>query len=442
YIPGPLTIFEKIKKLLPGHTMIMRNGNISIKQYWRIRNNHFHHDLIESKRSIRELLQDSVKIQLMSDVPLGVFLSGGIDSSIIVALMAQEMNQPVKTFSIGFEDSTYNELEYTRLIAKKYNTEHHEFIVKPDAVSLTEKLLDYLDEPLGDFSIFPTYLVSKMAHKYVKVALSGDGGDELFAGYDTYLADKMATYYTKLPEMLKDGIIAKLFESIRPSSKKKGFINRTKRFLEGMQLPHNLHHTRWMVFLKHAEKELLYTPELRMSNSMDEEYQFIYRYFDEAMDYDQGDTLNQQLYVDLKTYLPDNILVKVDRMSMSTSLETRVPFLDYRFVELISSFPGHLKQKGLKTKWILKQAMKDLLPQEILTRGKEGFSIPIKNWLQNELKPMMMDVLSPNKIKREGFFNERYIERLKAEHLNGTQNHSHRLWSLMVFEIWMQKYLN
>jgi len=442
YIPAPLTIFKDIHKLLPGHSLTFRNGNIEIKRYWDITYQDHELSEYETKQNIRELLQDSVKIRLMSDVPLGVFLSGGTDSSIIVALMAQVMDQPVKTFSIGFEDSTYNELNYARIIAKQFNTEHHEFIIKPDAVNLTENLIGFLDEPLGDFSIFPTYLVSKMAREYVKVVLSGDGGDELFAGYDTYIADKVATYYDRLPGFIKNRLIKKVFDSIPPSSKKKGFINRSKRFIEGTRLPKNLRHARWMSFLQPEEKNLLYADIMKRNLVNEDPYKFIYHYFNEAAFNNSHDGLNQQLYVDLKTYLVDDILVKVDRMSMATSLETRVPFLDYRFIEFISSIPGDLKLKGIKTKWILKQSMVDILPKEILFRGKEGFSIPIKNWLQNELKPMMMDVLSPDRIKREGYFNFEYIERLKNEHLKGIENHSHRIWALMMFEMWQDKFLH
>jgi len=441
YIPGPLTIFRDIKKVMQGHYLVLQDGKIQTRAYWNIQENHSNHNLAELKQHIRELLQDSVKIRLMSDVPLGAFLSGGIDSSIIVALMARVMDRPVKTFSIGFEESTYNELEYTRIIARRFKTEHHEFIIKPDAISLTEKLLGYLDEPLGDFSIFPTYLVSKMAREYVTVALSGDGGDELFAGYDTYIADKMASYYQRMPKSVQNGLVTKFVNSIPPSAKKKGFVNRSKRFIEGTLLPNRLRHARWMIFFQQNEKDLLYNENLKKNLSDTDPYHYLYSYFDEAKRYDPKDELNQQLYVDIKTYLVDDILVKVDRMSMAESIEARAPFLDYRFVELISSIPGNLKLKGMKTKWILKDAMKDLLPREILTRGKEGFSIPIKNWLQNELKPMMMDILSSDRIASGGLFNSRYIDKMKIEHLDGTQNHSHRLWALMVFEIWKDKYL-
>lgn len=440
YIPAPLSIFQDIRKLPPGHTLTFRDNEIWVRNYWDVdvKSNGKTYD--EYVHNLKDLLQDSVKIRLMSDVPLGAFLSGGIDSSIIVALMAQVMDQPVKTFSIGFEDSSYNELKYARLVAEKFNTEHHEFIIKPDAVDLADNLLKFLDEPFGDFSIFPTYLVSKMARDFVTVTLSGDGGDELFGGYDTYIADAMAKYYNRLPRALRNGFLTKVLDMVPPSSKKKGLINRAKRFVEGMKLPEDLRHTRWMIFLQDFEKSQLYAQDMKSGILEKDPYKFIRRYFANVA-YNQDDEINQQMYVDVKTYLVDNILVKVDRMSMATSLEARVPFLDHRFVEFAGSVPGKYKLQGRKTKMILKQSMEELLPKEILYRGKEGFSIPIKNWLKNELKPMMMDTLSPEKIKREGFFNPDYVEILKNEHLSGRENHSHRLWALMIFGRWYDIYM-
>ncbi len=440
YIPAPLSIFQDIKKLPAGYTLTFHNKNIRLKNYWELHFKTNGHAEMKIQKDIRDLLQDSVRIRLISDVPLGAFLSGGIDSSTIVALMSRVMDRPVKTFSIGFEDSTYNELKYARIIAKTFNTEHHEFIIKPDAVELTENLLNYLDEPFGDFSIFPTYLVSKMAREFVTVVLSGDGGDELFAGYDTYIADKMYLRYLKLPPFLRNGLLKKMMNLIPPSSKKKGLINKVKRFVEGTALPEDLRHVRWMIFLQEAEKEQLYHPNMRSGIFEKDSYRFIRNHF-QNIAYHKQDETNQQLYVDIKTYLVDDILVKVDRMSMATSLEARVPFLDYRFVELCASIPSHLKLNGRKTKYILKKSMEDLLPREILYRGKEGFSIPIKNWLKKELKPMMTDVLSAEKINREGFFDSQYVEKLKTEHIKGIKNHSHRLWALMVFGKWYELYM-
>jgi len=273
------------------------------------------------------------------------------------------------------------------------------------------------------------------------VVLSGDGGDELFGGYDTYIADKVAGRFLKLPRWLRDGFLTKIINAIPPSPKKKGLINRAKRFVEGLKLPEDLQHTRWMIFLQEIEKGLLYTDAMKSGLMTDDDFQFIRHYFDKVIP-QTNDKINQQMYVDVKTYLVDDILVKVDRMSMATSLEARVPFLDYRFAEFAASIPGAAKLQGKKSKIILKQAMEDLLPKEILYRGKEGFSIPIKNWLKEDLKPMMMDMLAPEKIQREGFFQVDFVEKLKTEHLKGVENHSHRLWALMIFGKWYDLYMH
>jgi len=439
YVPAPYTIFENIYKLPAGHSLsVEANGKVDIRQYWELRfnENGYHEQDLEKK--LAALLQDAVKIRLMSDVPLGAFLSGGIDSSIVVGLMAKVMDQPVKTFSIGFEDSTYNELHYARQIAKLFKTEHREFIIKPNALELTEKLVHHLDEPLGDFSIFPTYLVSKMARDYVTVVLSGDGGDELFGGYDTYVADLTYQRYRKVPAFLRKGIVEPAVSILPPTEKKKGLVNKARRFLEGAKHPEDLRHVRWMIFLSAAEKHELYGEALKGWRDNQAAYGYIRNFFAQANSNDEG---NRQSFVDIKTYLADDIMVKVDRMSMATSLEARAPFLDYRVAELAATIPSGLKIHGTTTKYILKKAMADLLPHEILHRGKEGFSIPIKNWLRNELKPVMLDVLSSDNIKRDGFFNDGYVQSLIKEHLDGVENHSHRLWALMVFGIWRDVYL-
>jgi len=434
YIPAPESIFKEIRKLPPGHFLILRDGQLTVQRYWQIPPQGSNSKSEEDhSQSLRELLQDSVRLRLISDVPLGAFLSGGIDSSTIVALMAQVMNQPVKTFSIGFEEASYNELEYARLIARTFQTEHHEFIIKPDAIELVEKLIFHLDEPFGDFSIFPTYLVSRMARDYVTVVLSGDGGDELFGGYDTYLADKYARFYHRIPRWIRRYALEPVVHALPPTPKKKGLINILKRFVEGCQHPEDLAHVRWMIFLSERDKERLYTADVQFALGSGNGYAFMEDYFRQAS---QRDPINADIFVDLNTYLVDDILVKVDRMSMATSLEARVPFLDHRVVEYSFSIPGDLKVKGAKRKYILKKSMEGLLPREILTRGKEGFSIPIKNWLRRELKDLMLDVLSAEKIKRQGLFDVQYVQRLVDEHLRGVENHSHRLWALMMFELW------
>ncbi len=437
YIPSPYSIFKKIRKLPPGHFLIFRDHGIKTRKYWDV--DFDSDDGCLTDEGLQELIRDAVKLRLVSDVPLGAFLSGGIDSSTIVGLMAGAMDRPVKTFSIGFEDQSYNELNYARTVAQKFNTEHTEFIIQPDAVDLVEKLVYFLDEPLGDFSIFPTYLVSKMARDYVTVVLTGDGGDELFAGYDTYIADKIAARLGFLPGFLRTNVIKPVVNLFPPQEQKKGLINKMRRFFEGIEYPEDLQHVRWMVFLSEIDRHQLFNEDLAASMNGESTYQFIRNYFNQSSPLDR---LNKQNFVDFKTYLVDNILVKVDRMSMATSLEARVPFLDHRVVESSFKIPGNLKLNGRNSKFVLKRTMKNLLPEQILHRDKQGFSIPIKNWIRNELRPLMLDVLHPDKLKKQGIFDQTFVSKLVNEHLRGSENHSHRLWALMMFELWHDQFAN
>ena len=389
-------------------------------------------------QALYDLLKDAVRMRLISDVPLGVFLSGGIDSSTIVCMMSEMVDHPVKTFSIGFDDPSYNESKYARLVAEHFGTEHHELTIQPDAVKLVEGLVKYLDEPLADVSIFPTYLVSQLARQNVTVVLSGDGGDELFAGYEWYIADKIERYYRKLPAAVRNRWLPQVIDHIPPTSRKKGFVNKLKRFVEGCILPDSLQHFRWNIFMTAEKKNYLYGETLKSAVDSLSTYSRLIAYLKA---YEEADPLWQQQFADINTFLVDDILVKVDRMSMANSLEARTPFLDYRVVEFAARLPSHLKLKGFQTKYLLKRCMARKLPREILNRKKEGFSIPMKNWLRGELRPLMQDVLSSERIKKEGLFNAPYIEKLKTEHLHGAANHAHQLWSLMVFEIWRDMYL-
>ncbi len=438
YIPRSYSIFQDIHKLLPAHYLIYERGKITIRPYWHLSFQASEESEGKLAEQFVALLTDAVKIRLMSDVPLGAFLSGGLDSSSVVALMSRSSNNGVKTFSIGFADKTYNELPYARRVAQVFATEHHEEFINPDIVDLTAKLIHHLDEPLGDFSIFPTFLVSEMARRHVKVVLSGDGGDELFAGYDTYIADRLARKFSCLPRFLRTNCLAAIADQLRPSEKKKGLRNRIKRFAEGARLPADLQHVRWMIFLQNAEKQRLYSSDFLRDLGDFDAHDLMLEQFASC---NSNDPLDQQQYVDIHTYLVDDILVKVDRMSMATSLEARVPFLDYRFVEFAATVPSHLRLRGKTSKYLLKRAMTDILPIEIIQRNKEGFSIPIKNWMKKELKPMMLDALSPASIKKSGFFDSNTVQSLIHEHLQGRENHSHRLWALMVFQLWWQQTL-
>ncbi len=322
---------------------------------------------------LAEMIDDAVRLQLMSDVPLGAFFSGGIDSSTVVASMSAATSIPVKTFSIGFGDPTYNELPYARAVAKRFGTDHYEEYLEPDIVDLAERLVGNLDEPFGDFSIFSTYLVSEVARRKVKVVLSGDGGDEMFGGYETYVAQDMDRYYRWLPAPLRRQVLPALLDAVPPQPAKKGLINKTKRFVEGARLPGALQHTRWMMFLDRQNKAELYNPDLFKRVNGNSADQVMEKYFQRMAGFDP---LAQQQYVDIKTYLADNILVKVDRMSMAVSLEARVPLLDYRIVEFAVNLPARMKLSKGQTKRILRKAVANRLPEEILSKPKEGFQHP------------------------------------------------------------------
>ncbi len=443
YIPAPFSIFKSIKKLPAGHYLLFKNDKIEIKKYWNLTDNLTRDKKTKSFMELKEeflfLLRESVEMRMISDVPLGSFLSGGLDSSAIVAMMSQASKEKIKTFSVGFEEKSYSELQYSDIISKKFGTDHYVKNLSPDINDLVSFLTDFLDEPLGDFSNFPTYLVSKTAREKVTVALSGDGGDEIFGGYEHYIAQKMAkTIDLPLIRSIHPAF-SKITNLFPPSKLKKGFVNRIKRFSEGLANPYDERHFRWMKFLSNVQKKELYTPEFFESsflNKLNEREPFK-EYFDDTKNFEG---INKDLYLDFKTYMVDNILVKVDRMSMATSLEARVPLLDKKMVEFAFSLPPEYKLKGNTTKWFFKKAMENILPKEIIYRRKEGFSIPIKNWLKTDLKDLMMEYLSPERIKNAGVLNPEYVNRLITEHLNNKQNHAHRLWSFILFNIWTEKF--
>lgn len=433
YIPAPYTIYKDVFKLPAGHSLVLENGQVKVNEYWDVPYQPVRQSEAECVEILSGLLKEAVRMRLISDVPLGAFLSGGIDSSTVVGYMSQSMNEPVQTFSIGFEDSTYNELPYAETVARHFKTNHHVEVLDPDYASLAESLVCQHDEPFADTSIFPTYLVSKVARQKVKVALSGDGGDELFAGYDTYRAEKVNRYYGLLPNALRQGVMPRFAEWLPPQRAKKGFINKIKRMVEGGALDPSLQHTRWMIFMNPGNKESLYCSDLRAELQDDWTSNFLNGYFEKAARFDR---LAQQQYVDIKTYLVDDILVKVDRMSMAVSLEARVPMLDPRIIEFAVNLPPHMKLNGSRTKSILRDAVKNLVPGSVLEKPKEGFSIPMKHWLCTSLKPMMLDLLSKDSLQKHGYFDHQVVAQWIREHLDGSVNHSHRLWALMVFEMW------
>jgi asparagine synthase (glutamine-hydrolysing) len=439
YVIAPRTVLKGIHKLPPGHYLLYRNGQVTVHRYWdaaAVRVIPWTDD--EAAEALRAALTRATVGQMMADVPLGAFLSGGIDSSSIVAMMAEASLQPVNSFSIGFDNGTYNELPYARQIAALFKTNHRERSVSPNLEELFEKLIVHLDEPFADVSLFPTFLVSQLAREHVTVALSGDGGDELFGGYDAYQAQELATRFAWMGDTLLPAAAA-VAAALPPTEKKKGLVNKFKRFTLGAtQAPDDLGHYRWMVYLGPRQKARLYAGSLQSALLGGDVYAPVR---DALARFGQNDLLNRQLYADLSLYLADDILVKVDRMSMATSLETRAPFLDADVMELAFSMPGDLKIRDGERKWILKRAMRDVLPREILTRKKEGFSIPMKNWLRRELAPLMQTLLAPSRMAARGLFEPSEVTRLVDSHIAGRENHAHTLFPLMVFERWCDAHL-
>jgi asparagine synthase (glutamine-hydrolysing) len=444
YVPAPYSIFRGIFKVPAGSFLTYKDGAVEITRYWDIPPPPEETAALPARRlaefedELYSLLKESIKLRLVSDVPLGAFLSGGIDSSAVVGLMRELGASPLRTFSIGFKDASYNELEHARRIARRFETDHEELIIEPKALDLTAKLVRHLDEPLGDFSIFPTYLVSDMARRSVTVALSGDGGDEIFAGYEHYQAQRIARRF---------GVAAagraahRITRRMRPAEQKKGTRNKLRRFTQAFENEPRLRHLRWMMFLSERDKAALYADGLKAAlggiRSIAERNPFREHYGRS----NGFDPTTGELYLDLKTYLPDDIMVKVDRMSMAVSLEAREPLLDHKLVEFAFRLPGPFKLRGLTTKWIFKKTLERLLPRDNIYRRKEGFSIPIKHWLRVELRDLVEEYLGEERIRREGMFEPAEVRRMRDAHAAGRENYSHQLWALLVFGIWRANYL-
>jgi asparagine synthase (glutamine-hydrolysing) len=439
YVIAPRTILKGVHKLPAGHYLLYRDGEVAVQRYWdaaAVPVRRWRED--DAAEALRETLKRAVLSQMMADVPLGAFLSGGIDSSSIVAFMSDASLQPVNSFSIGFDDGSYDELPYARDVATLFKTNHRERAVSPRLQELFDQLVVHLDEPFADVSLFPTYMVSQLAREHVKVALSGDGGDELFGGYDAYQAQQLAMRFSGVGDALMPAMAA-VAAALPPTEQKKGVVNKFKRFVQGAALaPEDLGHYRWMVYLGARAKRRLYAPSLQAALVQSDVYRPIRQ---TLARYGGDDLLNRQLYTDLSLYLADDILVKVDRMSMATSLETRAPFLDADVMELAFSMEGQLKIRNGERKWILKRAMRGVLPDRILRRRKEGFSIPLKNWLRRELEPLMRTLLSPERVRRRGLFEPAEVTRLIDTHVAGRENHAHTLFPLMVFERWCEEHL-
>jgi asparagine synthase (glutamine-hydrolysing) len=438
YVPGAATLMREIRRLEPATvlTVDLQTGKIARKTYWdALEFSPSAADIARSEADwvsqIDETVRAAVRRQMIADVPLGAFLSGGVDSSLVVAHMGDAL-----TYSIGFDDPSYNEVEWSKRVAKHLGVRHTVEVIRPDVRGLFDHLMNFMDDPIGDFSIFPTYLVSKLAARDVKVVLSGDGGDELFGGYETYLAQQKARQWQRIPAFLRHGVFEPLAASIRPRAAKKGLVNKAKRFIEGASYDEALGHARWRLFAGEAMQQSLLTPATRARRHEPLNAHILAL----AQKAAGRDAIDRGLYVDLGSYMVDNCLTKVDRMSMACSIEARVPLLDREVVELAYRLPSKHKLRGGQTKVALKAAAARHVPHECIYRSKQGFSIPIKNWLKGEFAPLLDHHLSPERVRSQGLFDPAVLTRLRSEHDSGSANHSHLLWALLVFDHWQEKW--
>ena len=435
YIPAPLSILKTVRKLPAGHMLVCADGKAELSEYWDVQPGTGSRPFGAARDEFLGLLEESVRLRMVADVPLGAFLSGGLDSSAIVAFMSRISRQPIRTFSIGFEEKSYSELPFARLVAGRFATEHHERTLKADIRLLVQELAGCLDEPLGDFSNVPTLLVSRLARETVKVVLSGDGGDEVFGGYEHYRAQRLARWIDAAPLRPLRSLAGGIGRRVPPSGLKKGVVSRGKRFANGLAFSPRNRHFRWMMHLTPVQKTSLYEPGFLQEAFLQDlpEREPFRRFFERSRLFPGSD---QDLYLDLKTYLADDIMVKVDRMSMAASLEARAPLLDTRLVEFAFSLPPQWKVRGNTGKWFFKEAMAGILDPRILRREKQGFAIPIKNWLRTDLKELMLETLAEDKIRSLGLFSYPCVKEMIDEHLQRRDDHSHRLWSLIQLQLW------
>ncbi|MBE9528374.1 MAG: asparagine synthase (glutamine-hydrolyzing) [Proteobacteria bacterium] len=433
YIPDPETIFKGICKLPPGHSLIYRRGKTQIKQYWNVE---YKQEKVQKEEfyieRLLEIMSEAVKMRLISEVPLGAFLSGGVDSSMVVALMARQMSEPVKTFSIGFENQSFNELKYARMVAEQYGTDHHEEIVNPDAESIILDLVRQFDEPFSDSSAIPTYYVSKMAKKAVTVVLSGDGGDELFGGYTHYLEGNLTRYTNLIPDFLKRTVLMNLSKVLPEWSPGINTLRSiacneneliVRKYSRGLSTIHS------EIFSKEVCEQVATT----------DPSETILQYIRQMKG---NDNLSKLQYLDTKTYLPCDILTKVDRTSMMVSLEARVPILDHHLVEFAATIPSELKIKGMDTKYIMKKAAERLLPKEVIYRPKQGFGVPMGSWIKRDWSDMAHELVLGDRAVKRNNFNPKFLKTVMTEHRSGRRDHNYIIWTLMMLELWYREMID
>jgi asparagine synthase (glutamine-hydrolysing) len=438
YIPAPASGFEGVHKLPPGHALtVRRGGEIDVRQYWRLQ---YRPTRQWTEREAREALlaelETATRLRLISDVPLGAFLSGGIDSSLVVALMARAGANPIRTFSIGFEEDRYNELPFARQVADRLGTDHREFIVRPDALSILPSLVWHYNEPYADSSAIPTFYLSRETRKHVTVALNGDGGDESFAGYDRYQGNRVAALFDFIPAPIRRRM-APMSERV-PVGPPRSLRSRARRFLEAGGEPREHRYARWMMHFDPETKAALCLPEFAHAAGRDS-----FEYLDDWYRRSDGpDFAAATLDVDVNTYLPNDLLVKVDVASMAYGLEARSPLLDHKVMELAASLPSSFKLRGLDKKWILKRVARGMIPDAVLDRPKMGFGVPLDHWLRGSLRELMEDVLFSTAALQRGYFHQTVVRRLVDEHVSGQRNRQYQLWNLLMLEVWHRTFVD
>jgi asparagine synthase (glutamine-hydrolysing) len=444
YIPAPLTAFESIHKLPPAHFLTLDLSREEclprVERYWSL-------DYLpkleigedEACEALREKLTEAVRLRMISDVPLGAFLSGGIDSSIVVGLMARLSGAKVKTFSIGFKEAAYNELDHARRIAEKWETEHHEFVVEPDALGILPTLVRHYGEPYADSSAIPTFYVARMTRRHVTVALNGDGGDESFAGYERYLGNYVAERLQAVPgvAMAARAIGRVIPDSIDPKSR----VRQAHRFLAVAAAPMAERYPRWLTFFHEEMKSRLYSPEFASQINGDASGRWLSALFDrQSQLHPRLHPIDAAMSVDVASYLPYDLLVKVDITSMANSLEARSPFLDHEVMEFAARLPVEIKARGNSLKSLLKRAFADLLPPENVNRRKMGFGVPVGQWFRGPLRELLFDALLAKRSVERGYFQASEVRRLVEEHVERRADHSFHLWNLLMLELWHREF--
>lgn len=435
YVPAPMTMFQGIQKLPAGHLLTCSREKVTIREFWDL---HYEPAISSREEDLVEALEavfrESVRIRLRSDVPIGAFLSGGVDSSSVVAVMAELLDRPVVTCAVGFQEEEHNELPYAREVADRFRCTHHEHLIQPNVEDLVPRLVTYFDEPFGDSSAVPTYYVSQIARQYVTVALSGDGGDEIFAGYSRHYLQRLESRLRRLlPGPVGAGLVSSIAAWLPPVKGKE-----TLKKL-GMA-PDKAYAYKFYHLLFNPEmKQELYSSDLRASCVAFDPAAPFQSYYNRC---NSSDPLDKALYVDIKTYLADDILVKVDRMSMAHALEVRAPLLDHKLLEFLATIPSSFKLQGRTTKYLLKQVMRKYLPSRVLTRKKHGFTMPVREWLKGPLRPIVEECLFSSRTRQRGLFNPEAMRVIWSDHLSGERDYSHHLWMLLMFELWHRQYLD